>query len=57
MNNLMEMFSKDPLVVLKSHSVRLLSKTSDVVNGTMQPQLVSGSPIAYACTNFGSEYL
>lgn len=57
MNNLMEVFAKDPLVVLQNYSVRWLSKTSDVANGTMQPQLVSGSPIGHAYTNFGIECL
>lgn len=56
MSNLME-FAKNPLVVLQSHSVRWLSKGSGVANGTMQPQLVSGSLIGHAYTNFGSECL
>ena len=33
----------------------VIKGTSDEANGTMQPRLVSGSPIGQAYTNFGSE--
>ena len=54
MNKLMEKFAQDPLAMLQIHGVRWLSReTSHEANGTMQPQLMNGSPIGQGYTNLG----